>query len=201
VSTGLRIVLLVALVSVMSWTWVRGERWIRRRPDSVDLFVALWRLLMIAATAVALITAVALWTAQGANQTADEVLADNRAITVRLCRQNREWQQAAISFRTADVRIARSELDDANAELRDSQAAVEDAKADAAQAVESGAADNPFVVRYIERERARADREVERARLRRDDLTDELRRRRVSLAELEALVLDECPPEPPQGDD
>jgi hypothetical protein len=195
VSTGLRIVLLVVLVAVMVWAWVRGERWIRRRPDSVDLFVALWRLLMVAATAVALITAVALWTAQGANQTADEVLAENRAITVRLCRQNREWQEAAIGFRTADVRIARSELDDANAELRDSQAAVEDAKADAAQAVETGTADNPFVVRYIERERARADREVERARLRRDDLTSELRRRRTSLAELEELVLDECPPD------
>jgi hypothetical protein len=199
VSTGLRVVLLVGLVAVMGWAWIRGERWIRRRPDSVDLFVALWRLLMIAATAVALITAVALWTAQGANQTADEVLAENRAITVRLCRQNREWQEAAISFRTADVRIARSELDDANAELRDSQAAVQDAKADAAQAVESGSVDNPFVVRYLERERARADREVERATIRRDDLNTELRRRRVSLAELEDLVLNECPPEPDGG--
>jgi hypothetical protein len=199
VSTGLRVVLLVGLVAVMGWAWIRGERWIRRRPDSVDLFVALWRLLMIAATAVALITAVALWTAQGANQTADEVLAENRAITVRLCRQNREWQEAAISFRTADVRIARSELDDANAELRDSQAAVQDAKADAAQAVESGSVDNPFVVRYLERDRARADREVERATIRRDDLNTELRRRRVSLAELEDLVLNECPPEPDGG--
>jgi hypothetical protein len=37
---------------------------------------------------------------------------------------------------------------------------------------------------------------VERARIRRDDLTAELRRRRTSLAELEELALDECPPEP-----
>jgi hypothetical protein len=197
VNTALRIILVVILVAVMAWAWLRGEAHIRNRPDATNLFVALWRLLMIAATAVALITAVALWTAQGASSTAEEVLAENRAITIRLCRQNREWQQAAISFRTADVRIARSELDDANAELRDSQAAVEDAKQDAAQAVETGTVDNPFVVRYLERERARADREVERARLRRDDLNGELRRRRASLAELEELALDECPPEPP----
>jgi hypothetical protein len=200
VSTALRVIMLVLLVAVMAWAWFRGEGTIRRRPDATSLFVALWRLLMIAATTVALITAVALWTAQGASRTADEVLAENVAITTRLCRQNREWQQAAITFREADVRIARSELDDANAELRDSQAAVEDADADAAQAIETGSADNPFVARYLERERARADREVERATIRRDDLTAELRRRRTSLAELEDLVLDECPPEPPQGD-
>jgi hypothetical protein len=200
VSTALRVIMLVLLVAVMAWAWFRGEGTIRRRPDATSLFVALWRLLMIAATTVALITAVALWTAQGASRTADEVLAENVAITTRLCRQNREWQQAAITFREADVRIARSELDDANAELRDSQAAVDDANADAAQAIETGSVDNPFVARYLERERARADREVERATIRRDDLTAELRRRRTSLAELEDLVLDECPPEPPQGD-
>jgi hypothetical protein len=199
VNLALRIVLVVALVAVMMWAWFRGESTIRRRPEATRLFVALWRLLMIAATAVALITAVALWTAQGANRTATDVAFENRTITIRLCRQNFEWQQAAIGFRRADVRIARSELDDARAELRDALAAVEDAKADAAQAIETGTADNPFVVRYIERERARADREVERARARRDDLTSELRRRRTSLAELEGLALDECPPEPEGG--
>jgi hypothetical protein len=200
VSTALRLILLVLLVAVMAWAWFRGEGTIRRRPEATSLFVALWRLLMIAATTVALITAVALWTAQGASQSANEVIDENRAITIRLCRQNRDWQEAAIAVREADVRIARSELDDANAELRDSQASVEDANADAAQAIETGTADNPFVVRYLERERARANREVERATIRRDDLTAELRRRRASLAELEELVLDECPPEPPQGD-
>jgi hypothetical protein len=200
VNSAFRVGLIVLLVVTMVWGWYRGESAIRGDEAPTRKFSILWRVLMGTATVVAVICAVALWTAQGASRTADEVIAENVAITTRLCRQNREWQQAAITFRLADVRIARSELDDANAELRDSQAAVEDAKVDAAQAIETGTVDNPFVVRYLERERARADREVERATIRRDDLNAELRRRRVSLAELEALVLDECPPEPPQGD-
>ena len=179
---GLRIVLMVLLVAVMSWAWVRGERYIRRKPGQVPLFVALWRLLMLAATAVAIITAVALWTAQGAGQDADDANDRTRSMAVELCQQTREWQTQVLAGREADVRIAATEIKDAEAEREDAATAI-------AEAQKSGNYDNPFVAGFLERERIRARHRLE-------SLTDELERRTLTLEELKATQLAECPPDP-----
>lgn len=172
-----RFLLIVLLVLLLMWAWYKGERSMRRRVSEPDdlarMFIALWRLLMLAVTAVAVVTIVGLWWAQDASDRASTA-------TARLCYQNQDWQQTAVDIRRADVRIASSELIDARAELADAQAAIADAK-------NLGVLDNPFVASFL-------DRDVRRAQERIASLEEEEGRRAETLELIEANALDECPP-------
>jgi hypothetical protein len=175
-----RTVLIAFLLCVCGWCWYRGEHTIRQRlavPDPyepiVGMFIGMWRLLMLAVTAVAVISSLGLWWSQNAATAAKQV-------TENLCESTVRWQQEALAARVADVRIAEGELADARQEQSDATRAVETAEV-------SGEYANAFVRQFL-------DAEINRAGLRVASLETELDQRRKNLENLSGAAQPGCPP-------
>jgi hypothetical protein len=117
----------------------------------------------------------------------DKRARENRANNRELCVQNVRWQTQTLSDRESAVSLVEGELEVAQVELEDSQAALDGAL----EITGTDPADySPAEVFFV----SVFTRDLERAQVHVDELTIELEVRRASLDELEAIALTECPP-------
>lgn len=119
--------LLVAVVAGGFLAWRRGERCLRGIKPAVgwesvvEVAVTLWRTVMLTLGCLAIVAAIGLWWSQDASNDAADT-ADE------LCESAREWQQATLANRVADVRIVEAEIRIAQQEKVDADAALAEAR-------------------------------------------------------------------------
>ena len=177
----IRVGLLVILLAFLVWAGWAGERGLKRCRNSLPVvcqgclnaYLAAWRMLMLTIGIVSIIAVVGLWAAQDASDEAKHASTD-------LCNRNVEWQQTVLDIRETDVRLSAGELEDAENELDDTEAALADA-------TQSGVINNPFVAAFLQRDIKRAQHHVE-------TLQAEVDRRTGSVSDLERQAIDICPP-------
>lgn len=190
----------VVLAVVMAASWWRGERALRRldarlpgvQQRVVDTFVGLWRLLMLAATAVAVVTVAGLWWAQDAADTAAAASAAAQQANYELCVESAVWQRSAVNAAETTANIVARELRNAETELADAETVLADTVALVADRHPDGSPPTDaeaFFLRSFQRD-------VDRAKATVDELTAELTDRRAVVARLETASLNECPPIP-----